>query len=217
MHLSGACVGRRALLDGLEQPGLYSWWVDAAGAREVSTGLGAEVAPGRIYAGQAGATKWPSGKLSTASLGSRIRTQHLGGNIYGSTFRFTLASSLFGELGLLATGQKRLAGTGEARLSAWIREHLSVAVSPYPSRDALGNLEDRVLGHLDPPLNLDGMGPSEVRARLTEARKHLFAPGQTPSYGKRVEPVQPSVARGPRRGEQMDDDAGTRWTEAISS
>ncbi|MFZ0377041.1 MAG: hypothetical protein WCD11_18405 [Solirubrobacteraceae bacterium] len=41
---------------GLNMPGLYAWWVDAAGAVDVSEGLAGEVAAGLIYAGQAGAT-----------------------------------------------------------------------------------------------------------------------------------------------------------------
>jgi hypothetical protein len=49
------------VLQHLDQPGLYSWWVDVPGALALSEGLGHEIAPGLIYAGQTGATKWPSG------------------------------------------------------------------------------------------------------------------------------------------------------------
>jgi hypothetical protein len=38
-------------LRGVELPGLYSWWADAAGAADLADGLGVEVSPGRIYAG----------------------------------------------------------------------------------------------------------------------------------------------------------------------
>jgi Family of unknown function (DUF6884) len=41
---------------GLNAPGLYSWWVDAAGADELTTGLGQPLNSGLIYAGLAGAT-----------------------------------------------------------------------------------------------------------------------------------------------------------------
>jgi hypothetical protein len=41
----------------LDQPGMYSWWVDTAGAEHLSEGLGYPIAAGRIYAGQTGATK----------------------------------------------------------------------------------------------------------------------------------------------------------------
>ena len=46
----------------LDQPGMYSWWVAPAGAHHLSEGMGYTIAGGRIYAGQTGATKWPSGK-----------------------------------------------------------------------------------------------------------------------------------------------------------
>ena len=45
-------------LAGLDQPGLYSWWADQAGADALTCGLGCELPPGRIYAGLTGATKW---------------------------------------------------------------------------------------------------------------------------------------------------------------
>ena len=40
-------------------PGLYAWWVDEPGARALTMGLGHPVGAGLIYAGQAGATRWP--------------------------------------------------------------------------------------------------------------------------------------------------------------
>lgn len=39
---------------GLRAPGLYSWWVDAEGAADLSSGLGYPLGPGLIYAGLAG-------------------------------------------------------------------------------------------------------------------------------------------------------------------
>src|SRR3954470_24270540 len=59
-------------LTDLDQPGLYSWWIDAGGAEELSAGLGLPVPTGRIYAGLTGATKWPSGKVGTMTLRDRI-------------------------------------------------------------------------------------------------------------------------------------------------
>lgn len=40
--------------DGLQVPGLYSWWADEQGAADLSRGLGLPVVSGLIYAGQAG-------------------------------------------------------------------------------------------------------------------------------------------------------------------
>jgi hypothetical protein len=78
--------------DGLQCPGLYSWWVDKAGAADLSQGLGQPVHAGLIYAGQAGATRWPSGKQSGSTLWGRITGMHLAGAAEFSTFRRTLAA-----------------------------------------------------------------------------------------------------------------------------
>lgn len=53
---------------GLKVPGLYSWWVDQPGADDLSRGLQHPPAAGLIYAGLAGATRWPSGSKSTNTL-----------------------------------------------------------------------------------------------------------------------------------------------------
>ncbi|MEO7119080.1 MAG: hypothetical protein ABIZ34_08930, partial [Candidatus Limnocylindrales bacterium] len=47
-------------LQDLDMPGLYSWWADDVGTRALALGLGVELDSGRSYAGQTGATKWPS-------------------------------------------------------------------------------------------------------------------------------------------------------------
>ena len=78
----------------LRVPGLYSWWVDPAGAADLSAGLGSSLDPGLIYAGLAGATRWPSGRPSTNTLWARISGMHLGGSHEFSTFRRTLGAVL---------------------------------------------------------------------------------------------------------------------------
>jgi hypothetical protein len=67
-----------------------------------------EGSTGLIYAGQTGATFWPSGKGSQATLGGRIGGNHLNGSVAGSTFRLTLAGVLTTTLGLRPVGAKRL-------------------------------------------------------------------------------------------------------------
>jgi hypothetical protein len=161
-------------LGGTEQPGLYAWWTDEAGAATLSRGLGHEIESGRIYAGLTGATKWPSGRTGKSTLRLRIGRNHLRGRIRGSTFRLTLASLLVGELSLVPAGPKRLDEASERALSNWIARHLSVAVYPFPNADALADLEQQVLSQLDPPLNLDGMPLTSVRARLAELRAALL-------------------------------------------
>ena len=87
-----------------DRPGLYAWWVDEAGAADLTRGLAPgrdlTVAPGRIHLGQAGATKWPSGRANDDTLGRRIGEVHLGGRVRMSTFRWSLAAILFDQLEL---------------------------------------------------------------------------------------------------------------------
>ncbi|MEV4623258.1 DUF6884 domain-containing protein [Asanoa sp. NPDC049573] len=147
---------------GLRVPGLYSWWVDSAGAADLSRGLGLPVTPGLIYAGLAGATRWPSGKRSTNTLWARIATMHLGGNHEFSTFRRTLGATL--------ANAARSDRIDEARLSTWMRDRLRIVTVPYEAADTLGRLEEVVLKALDPPFNLKGMSRTAIRVRLTRLR-----------------------------------------------
>jgi hypothetical protein len=66
-------------------PGLYSWWVDEPGAVALTSGLGHHVA-GLIYVGQAGATRWPSGRRSFNSLRGRLVGIDRDGSVNFSTF-----------------------------------------------------------------------------------------------------------------------------------
>lgn len=140
-------------LGGLDHPGLYAWWVDSSGAGMLSAGFDAEVATGRIYAGQAGATAWPSGTKRLATLRSRIGGNHIRGSVRGSTFRLTLAAVLRAPLKFEVIGPRKLEAGSERRLTEWILAHLEVAVHPFPDADRLGQLERGVLSSLDPPRN----------------------------------------------------------------
>lgn len=150
--------------DGLQVPGLYSWRVDEAGAADLSRGLGHPVADGLIYAGQAGATRWPSGKRSDSTLWSRITGMHLAGAAEFSTFRRTLAAILGPVLGMTSED--------DPQLSSWMSSHLRVIAIPVPDPDQLSRIETAVLDRLDPPLNLQGRPPSAVRERLTVLRRN---------------------------------------------
>ena len=66
---------------GLDGPGLHSWWADEEGAAQLSRGLGLTLLPGRIYVGQAGATKWPAGRPVPTTLAQQISETHLGGRV----------------------------------------------------------------------------------------------------------------------------------------
>jgi hypothetical protein len=156
----------------LAVPGLYSWWVDSAGAQSLSVGLGTGISSGLIYAGQAGATRWPSGRRSTNTLWGRLVGRHLGGRASFSTFRLTLASVLVAPLGL--------DGLDDPRLTDWMHQHLSVIAVPFVDADRLGEVEGAVLERLSPPLNLRGMPPSDVRSVLKQLRRrHAGRPRPT--------------------------------------
>jgi hypothetical protein len=157
----------------VNRPGLYSWWVDQAGAQDLSGGLGWTVERGLIYAGLAGATRWPSGKRSNNTLWSRVMTMHLGGNHNFSTFRLTLGAIL-----AESTGTARI---DEMRLTQWMKDHLRIVTIPFDDSDALGRLERDVLVQLDPPLNLQGMQPTPVRRQLKQLRRAIMNPPTSPA------------------------------------
>ena len=156
---------------GLGGPGLHCWWVDKEGAAQLGRGLGLALEAARIYVGQAGATKWPVGKPMATTLAQQIAGTHLGGRVRSSDLRFSLAAALLGELRLQVQGPMLLTPASEAELSAWMKQHLAVAVHPVADPGILESLERRLLIRLDPPLALLHMPPSPVRARLTELRR----------------------------------------------
>lgn len=145
---------------GHDRPGLYAWWVDAAGADELAAGLGLPLPAGLLYVGQAGATSPVTGRPSSATLWSRVGP----GSGHGSTFHRTLAAVLAGPLG-------GLAGSDDPRLAAWAEEHLRVALWPVDDPVALADLEEGVLAALEPPLNLQGMRETPVHRRLRALRR----------------------------------------------
>lgn len=148
-----------------DRPGLYSWWVDEEGAEDLSRGLILEVKPGLIYAGLAGATRWPSGMRSNNTLWLRVMTMHLGGNHEFSTFRRTL--------GAIVAHSKGVTQIDEDGLTRWMHSHLRLVTVPYDDRDSLGRLERDVLAELDPPLNLQHMKPTPIRRRLKPLRRAI--------------------------------------------
>ena len=177
---------------GLQVPGLYSWWVDEEGAAGLSRGLGLPVAAGLIYAGQAGATRWPSGKQSASTLWNRITGMHLGGAAEFSTFRRTLAAILRPVLAM--------ASEDDPQLSSWIKAHLRVIAVPAPEATQLGQAEAAVLDALDPPLNLQGRRSSPVRSRLSELRHHRSTAPATESPSQTAPlPKEPSASQAERQ------------------
>lgn len=157
---------------GLQMPGLYSWWADDSARELLGRSLGIEMGP-LIYIGQAGATKWPSGKRSKATLWSRITSQHLNGRITTSTFRLTLTALLEGPLQLIV-GDHDLEEASKQRLSAFIANHLCIAPVPVQNPDTLEDLEAQIVVDQDPPLNLTHVDQSvSSRQRLKALRGHI--------------------------------------------
>ena len=150
--------------DGLRAPGMYSWWVDAAGAEDLSRGLGHAVDPGLIYAGLAGATR-TGGSKSTNTLWGRIATMHLGKKHEFSTLRRSIGS-------ILAAANGRLS-IDEVELTRWMHAHLRVITIPVADPDTLDALESALLAELDPPLNLAKVPKTPLRQRLSALRKQF--------------------------------------------
>jgi hypothetical protein len=147
----------------LDRPGMYSWWADDEGAHALSRGLQHDLAPGLIYAGLAGATRRRSQRRSRNTLRGRLVQMHLGGRFRMSTFRYSLGSVLAETWGESTID--------EARLSAWMYEHLLAVAVPVADADSLEAVEDQVLAELDPALNLRKVPRTALRRRVSELRK----------------------------------------------
>ncbi|MBO1031252.1 hypothetical protein IPV09_07865 [Tessaracoccus sp. SD287] len=147
----------------MDSPGLYSWWMDATGAAEVSHGLGLEVRPGLVYVGQAGAHHSEAQKASTNTLWKRIVKMHCGRRQEFSTLRRTLGSTL-----AEARGES---GIDESALTSWMLVHLQIIALPVADAATLRAVETEILSRLDPPFNLHEVERTELRSRLMALRK----------------------------------------------
>ena len=155
-----------------DNPGLYSWWADAE-AQNLFHRAGGNPSGQFLYVGQAGATIWPSGRKSDATLKSRIRSNHIRGTISSSTFRRTLSALLRQSLNLHLEAPGRLAREDNRRVSRWIEDHLRITIVQWQNRDSLQSVEKTVLDILDPPFNLHGRPPTDLRRHLAELRRAL--------------------------------------------
>ena len=162
----------------VDRPGLFGFWVDEAGAADLARGLDEPLEAGRVWVGQAGATRWPSGRVNSDTLGERIARTHLQGRVRSSTVRLTLAGILFVQLDLVVQASALLQASAEQDLSDWMSAHLSIAVHPHDDRDTLAGLEQGVVQRLDPPLNIDGYLPAtSVRQSVIALRRRISREG----------------------------------------
>ena len=164
--------------EGLDRPGLFAFWVDEAGAADLARGLDLPLEAGRIWIGQAGATRWPSGRANSDTLGERIARTHLMGRVRSSSIRLTLAGILFAQLDLVVQASALLQASAEQDLSDWMSAHLSIAVHPHDDRDSLAGLEQGIVQRLDPPLNIDDYLPAtSVRQSVIALRRRISREG----------------------------------------
>ena len=164
-------------------PGLYAIYCDEQGHRDLGLSRDSEADSATdlpIYIGKAETSVLTRDlKDHFAALpGSVARTGQ-------STVRRSFAALLGHQLGLHAVPRNlekpgyfsmyALAGDGEPRLTAWMHDHLSLAVWPSPEEMSvtLVDVESALIRHFIPPINIDE-NPRKLK-RLVLARRAMAA------------------------------------------
>ena len=154
--------------DGLpREPGLYAWWTVPGSIPGVPRcPHPSDPDLDLFYVGIS-----PSRATSSGTLRSRVKGNHIGGNTGGSTFRLTLASLLFEEMGWKPEMADRpvLSRENNSALTAWQHEHLRLTWAVHPEPWVI---EHEVIAHLKPPLNLAG-STHEFGSTVTAARRRF--------------------------------------------
>jgi hypothetical protein len=160
---------RAAAQGGLpEGPGLYAWWVSPGAIPGVAGPVHPREPFELLYVGIA-----PKDAKSTAMLRSRVRGQHLGGNIGSSTFRQSLAALLLEEQAWLTRwsgSRSQLIPEHNRALSDWQRSNLRLA---WVELACPWRVEGRAIALMRPPLNLAGNASHPLHRRLTTLRAEL--------------------------------------------
>jgi hypothetical protein len=134
------------------------------------------------------------GKAETSLVTRDINTHFRAGRTGQSTVRRTFAALLRGTLILKGIPRNTarpahfanygLSSEDDEKLSAWMRDHLMLAVWPKPpSCPDLGAVERGVIRHWCPPLNLKDNRASKSKGTLKAARK-VMADEARASSGK---------------------------------
>jgi GIY-YIG catalytic domain len=99
------------------------------------------------------------------------------GNTGGSTFRLTLASSLFEKMAWqpVMTDRPVLTRKDNRALTEWQHEHLRLTWAVYPEP---WTIEHKVIERLRPPLNLAG-STHEFGGTLSTARRPVQGSGRS--------------------------------------
>lgn len=149
--------------------GVYAWWVTDGALPQASGPQHPAEALRLLYVGVS-----PERSTSSAHLDSRLRGQHIGGNIASSTFRFALAALLFEAEAWLpevtAGGKYRLSKADNTKLSEWQRQHLRLSWVIVPEPWAV---ERSVIEALRSPLNRRGNETHVFYERMGAARDRL--------------------------------------------
>jgi hypothetical protein len=163
-----------------DSPGLYAWWVSAGAIPSVAGPVHPRERFELLYVGIA-----PKDAKSMATLRSRIRGQHLGGNIGSSTFRQSLAALLLEEQAWVTRwsgSRSQLIPEHNRALSEWQRINLRLA---WIELACPWTVEARVIALMQPPLNLAGNASHPLHRRLTTLRAELRNRGLTGQPGSR--------------------------------
>jgi hypothetical protein len=153
-----------------EQPGAYAWWVSPGSIPGIKGPAHPAESFELLYVGIA-----PKDEKSKATLRSRIRGQHLGGNIGSSTFRQSLAALLVESEGWVTSrsgSRSQLMPEHNRALSEWQQDHLRLA---WVERPRPWEVEARVIALMQPPLNLADNASHPLYARLKMLRAKLRA------------------------------------------
>ncbi len=124
------------------------------------------------------------GKAERSLAGRDVRTHFATGKTGSSTLRRSLAALLADDLELEACPRNTsepgyfanfgLEVGGDARLTAWMVEHLRVAVCPAEAGVVLDEVETAVLECLLPPLNIDKVR-TPWRQQVRSGRQRMAA------------------------------------------
>ncbi|MXZ62191.1 MAG: hypothetical protein F4Y98_00895 [Chloroflexi bacterium] len=143
------------------QCGIYAWWADEPARQLIAETLDTDVAP-LIYVGKAGDGE------SSQTLGTRVFCGHLNGRTTNSTLRRSL-TGILKEVDWFASAHTKTSLIRRSPvLSAWMREHLEVAIIPV-ERSELRKAERDALTCYDPPLNLVNV-PDPTRDPVRSSR-----------------------------------------------
>ena len=128
--------------------GVYAWHGDDAFNALVQRELRCRASP--LYVDQAGGDARRTGRASGATLNTQISRHHLRGSARAANFRRSVASLLWVELELRCERPQVLEAASNARLTAWMLDHLSVATVPVEDRSKLWLIAADLVDFLDP-------------------------------------------------------------------